>query len=205
MAEKTAGDVARMLDHMNDELMRDFLPAELQEIGEFAVTTILLRTKKGLDVDRQLFRPYSERYAAERAAAGLQTSPPDLTRTGHMLGSIEVVPGAGEVKIAIMSEAEVPKAAAHNFGVDKTVPVKAHQCSGYMHSKKGRISKAGAAKTRSGAIEKRTYMTTGHTRHMKMPQREFVDIRAPEEIAALEDVCASFIVSRVEKTLKTLK
>lgn len=208
MSERTAGDAARMFDDLAGAVSGPPTDGELRELGEFAATTVLLRTKKGLDVDRHPFRPYSTRYAAERAAHGLQKSPVDLTRTGHMLGSMEVVPGAGEVKVAIMSEVEVGKAAANNFGVDKNVTVQAHTRSSYMHSKQGtslapekqrRISRADASKKRTGSIELREHAVSEYTRNQKTPQREFMDVRAPEELEAIAEMFGDVMVKRLDE------
>lgn len=113
-ADKALAGLIAEIDHVTD--------AELIEIGHFAATMVVLRTKKGIDADGKPFVPYSAGYIEERVDAGLKPSPVDLARTGHMLGAM--VPertGRDEVTVLFNSPLEAKKAAAHNYGVDKTV------------------------------------------------------------------------------------
>ena len=83
----------------------------LEEVGQFAITIITLRTKKGLDADREQFKPYTKAYARKRLNKGYSASPPDLTIKGHMLGSmLPVVTGDNEVTVAFGSPKEDAKA-----------------------------------------------------------------------------------------------
>jgi hypothetical protein len=52
------------------------------------VTQMIIRTRNGLDVDGQPFQQYSEEYAIYKEKKGRNPSPPDLTISGAMLGSI---------------------------------------------------------------------------------------------------------------------
>lgn len=51
-------------------------------------TQIVLRTRRGVDVDGTPFASYTEAYAKKRGDSGRRTSPVDLTFTGNMLNSI---------------------------------------------------------------------------------------------------------------------
>jgi len=55
-------------------------------------TLIAYRTQKGLSIDNKRWRSpydkYSEAYAKQRKKERRQVNPPDLTRTGQMLGSM---------------------------------------------------------------------------------------------------------------------
>lgn len=83
----------------------------LEEVGQFATSVILLRTKKGLDADRKTFKPYSERYAKRRARKHLRIDPPDLVVKGHMLGAITPFPGNhNEIVIGFNAQHEADKA-----------------------------------------------------------------------------------------------
>lgn len=67
------------------EAMKGKLEAALAD----EATRIVLRTRKGTDVDGNAFAPYSEKYAKRKAASGRKTSPVDLTYSGNMLSSIQ--------------------------------------------------------------------------------------------------------------------
>lgn len=83
----------------------------LGEVGQFAISLITLRTRKGLDADRQKFKPYSARYVPVRQRKHLRTDPVDLTVTGHMLGSlVPRVTGDNEVTIEFSGTKEIAKA-----------------------------------------------------------------------------------------------
>lgn len=61
-----------------------------QLIGEFIRNRIRTRTAQGVDGQNQPFAPYSQRYAKERLAAGLEVSPVNLLVSGDMLNAITV-------------------------------------------------------------------------------------------------------------------
>jgi hypothetical protein len=65
--------------------------ALLRLIASLVVGHIRERTGKGLDVDDKPFKPYSEDYAADRAALGRNTSPVTMLMTGGMVGSVGIV------------------------------------------------------------------------------------------------------------------
>jgi phage gpG-like protein len=56
---------------------------------EDEATRLVVRTRKGLDVNGQPLRPYSERYAKFRQKKGRNTDPVDLTFTGNMLAAVQ--------------------------------------------------------------------------------------------------------------------
>lgn len=86
-------------------------PSVLTAAGEFAIGLISLRTKAGKDADGQRFKTYTPRYKKIRVKKHLRTDPPDLTVTGHMLGSmVPSATGENEVTIEFSSPKEIAKA-----------------------------------------------------------------------------------------------
>lgn len=105
-----ANDLSKAFDRLN-AAVKDSPKAVLQEVGEFAISLITLRTRKGLDADRKRFKPYSARYVPVRQYRGLQTDSVDLTVSGHMLGSmVPAVTGDNEVTIEFSGTREIAKA-----------------------------------------------------------------------------------------------
>lgn len=78
-------------------------------------TRIVVRTRKGLDVDNQPMSPYSKGYAKYREKRGRRTDPVDLTFTGNMLNAIQSetkeTPTGYEGRIFFNSAREAEKAA----------------------------------------------------------------------------------------------
>lgn len=118
------GDPEEAFDALNAEI--DHLePDELLEVGHAAIALVLARTKVGKDVDGVPFKAYKPDYANERRRAGLQASPPDLVRTGHMLGAmLPEVTGANEVTVSFTADVEARKAAANNYGTRRGTPAR---------------------------------------------------------------------------------
>lgn len=77
--------IYRILDK-RIKLVRENLEPALEEVKD----DLIARTQSGKDVNDGKFKPYSKSWAAVRTAAGLQTTNPDLTFTGAMLGSLKV-------------------------------------------------------------------------------------------------------------------
>jgi len=61
----------------------------LNDLLFFQKTQILTKTAQGVDVDRDPFYPYSQKYALFRQAAGRPTARVDLFFSGEMLSSIK--------------------------------------------------------------------------------------------------------------------
>jgi len=108
-----------VFDKLN-EVITDAPKQTLEEVGQFAIVVITLRTRKGLDADRKTFKPYSARYTPVRQRKHLQTDPVDLTVTGHMLGSmVPRVTGDNEVTVEINGTKEIAKVVGNtNLGRD---------------------------------------------------------------------------------------
>ena len=103
-------DLSQAFDDLNAALT-NASEAQLKAAGEFAITIISLRTKKGLDADGNPFRPYVPKYAAWRKRRKLQADKVDLTVQGHMLGSmVPSVTGDNEVTIEFSGTKEIAKA-----------------------------------------------------------------------------------------------
>lgn len=116
MAKDPKG-VADTFRALNSSLKQGISATTMAAIGQLAVTTILLRTKRGLDAALHPFKSYSPSYADYRSRRSLQTGHVDLAVTGHMLGSMQVEnTGPNEVTVGFGSPLEATKAYAHNEG-----------------------------------------------------------------------------------------
>ncbi len=188
------------------EEMDQVTKQDLIELGQFATTLILTRTKRGLDADGKPFHPYTEDYAKARSSRGL-SSTPDLAVTGHMLGGMAPdVTGPNEVTVSFPSPLEATKAAVHNYGSNSTSSVSPHSRSVYVDQKSGRrVSAREVAldrKRKTKRTAERSESVTGHTRKMNTPQREFLDIRLESELNAMADAITTKLLGRVEKSIK---
>lgn len=70
--------------------LRDLIARALPAAGVAAVSVITRRTAQGIDVNGVPFRPYTPRYARDKALTGRRAVPPDLTLTGQMLRNLKV-------------------------------------------------------------------------------------------------------------------
>lgn len=95
------------------------------EIGQDIVEYIKGRAEKGIGVGgKQLRTPYSKEYAssAEFKAAGKKASKVNMTLTGDMLDSIEVLDFDGQVLTVGIENDQAPKAHGHMTGKNGEVP-----------------------------------------------------------------------------------
>lgn len=193
----TPEEAARQLEGIGAELQGAIDDAALLEAGHFATALVLLRTKQGLDVDGKPFAPYDPAYAAERQQAGLRTSPPDLARTGAMLGTITpLLTGDGGVEVGPhLSEREAIKMAAHDRGVDRQVSVRPHRFASYTVGNRF-TSEARAMRDGGNAYGG---MTRAYSRHMRLPKREVLDIRRDDELQALAEQVVGVVVTKLER------
>lgn len=121
MADKTATQAAQILESIVAEASH-LEPADLLELGHAALDIVLLRTKKGLNVDGQPFKSYTDPYRKQREKTGYGPTP-DLVRKGHMLGAALVrQSGADEVTVEIVDRLQSVKAASHNYGSRRGMP-----------------------------------------------------------------------------------
>lgn len=105
-----ADDIKRAFDKLNAAVI-SVPKAALEAVGQLAISIITLRTRQGIDADGNRFKPYTKAYAKDRAKRNLRQSPPDLTVTGHMLGSqVPRVTGDNEVTVEFSSPREIAKA-----------------------------------------------------------------------------------------------
>lgn len=115
--------MAHVIEGLADDLQAPLPPDVLTEIGQAAVTIIVMRTKQGIDADLKAFVPYAKAYAKARERKHLQSSPVDLARTGHMLGSIApTVSGPGEVTVAAHGQHDADKLLWNNDGTRRGMP-----------------------------------------------------------------------------------
>jgi hypothetical protein len=164
--EKAYGDLSRV-GHLDE--------AELLEIGQLGITIVVARTKHGHDADGKFFKPYTPDYAEDRRRSGLQTSPVDLARKGHMLGGMTpMVTGENEVMVGFASEHEAIKAAAISEGVHKTVSVRTRG------SRRGQRAQS-------------------YARRMNMDARDFLDIRRSDEMNVLGDEISEKLAAKALK------
>lgn len=172
-------------------LSEPMAPADLLEVGHFATTLVVARTKAGKDVDGQAFAEYSEAYAETRKKLGLSDSP-DLAVTGTMLGAlVPRVISADEVAIGYLDAQQEKKAAIHDSGSDAVTLVRSHSRKTVVDSKGRRVSREEAKRDRRRKRQRtsvRVETVDSHERQMHTPKREFADIRQPAELDLVEQI-----------------
>lgn len=94
-----------------------------------------------------------------------------LVKSGRLRRSIRIRRATFR-RITIAAEA--PYAAAHNFGVDETVTVRAHTRHTYDHVREKYTTRTGKKRSRTKRVETGSYTVRSHTRHMQLPQRQFM-------------------------------
>lgn len=94
-----------------------------------------------------------------------------LVKTGRLRKSIRIRHATFR-RITIAAEA--PYAAAHNFGVDETVTVRAHTRRTYGRVQEKYTTSSGKERTRTKRVETGSHIVRSHTRHMQLPQRQFM-------------------------------
>lgn len=159
--------------------------------GHAALDVILLRTKRGLDVDHRTFTPYTEQYAEFREKKGRSASTVDLAFTGHMQQAITVVRTGDDVTLEFMNAHESIKASAHNSGVDKNIYVRSHRRKTAVNIYTGqRVSAAEAKRDKRRKNQKVGYRTESvdvFQRHQRTPKREWFDIRHSSDVQIVEN------------------
>jgi hypothetical protein len=85
------GDVTVKLPTLDQVIPPAQRKALLAHLAALAVGRIKRRTGAGLDVNGKAFKPYSFGYATMRHQAGRTVSPVQLTMTGAMLASMQVL------------------------------------------------------------------------------------------------------------------
>ena len=91
----------------------------LYNLGFFGKTKILERTALGVDVDSNLFKPYSASYKFFRYKKGRPVDKVDLFFSGTMLGSTTVKASSNKAVIYFAGQQQAKKAAGHHFGMNK--------------------------------------------------------------------------------------
>lgn len=198
MANTSLDQAFGQLQHAFDSMSK----SQAKVIGEAAIAIVTLRTKKGLDANGRSFVPYTPEYAKYREKHGLQPRP-DLAVTGHMLGAmISEQTGPDEIMVTFSSAREATKAAAHNDGVKSRASVGAHSRSVYINKKGQRASSDEIArdkKRKNPQLKQRVENVTGHSRDMRTPQREFLDIRLPGEMEVLASAIEETLIKSFEQ------
>ena len=83
-------DGIQRLSNLTDRLSGGFGSKQLMsEIATFLITSIKLRTAKGVDYKGKTFDPYDPKYAMFRAGKGRPVNKVDLFFTGSMLSSMD--------------------------------------------------------------------------------------------------------------------
>lgn len=177
--------------------------AQLKTVGEEAIAIIVDRTKTGIDADHAKFDAYSPDYAKFREAHSRSSEKVDLAFTGAMQGAMQPVVTGDSVEIGFMSTAEEKKAEWHTHGYKKTVPVKTHARTTHINTKTGqRVSAKEAAKDKRRKVkrtEARTETVNVHERNMKLPKRDFFDIRHPKDEARMSEVVGEMYAANIAK------
>ena len=86
----------------------------LFKTASIGVEIILNRTAKGVDINGQRFKPYSEKYAFFRAKKGRTPVNVDLNFTGQMLGDMSVKANSKKAEIFFLRGSEAKKASNNN-------------------------------------------------------------------------------------------
>lgn len=94
-----------------------------------------------------------------------------LVKSGRLRRSIRVRRATFR-RITIAAEA--PYAAAHNFGVDETVTVRAHTRRTYGRVQEKYTTRSRKEWTRTKRVETGSHTVRSHTRHMQLPRRQFM-------------------------------
>lgn len=94
-------------------------PEVKQAIGQAIIDKIISRTESGEDVSGKNFKGYSKEYVNSLAfkAFGKSENDVNLTLTGSMLGTIDIIEDSGnKIKIGWSDDTENAKAYNHNTG-----------------------------------------------------------------------------------------
>jgi len=84
-----------------------------ESIGQALIDEMVRRTQDGNDLKGKPFKGYSSAYMTKTG----KTNPPDLTLTGDMLDSLDVINVSGsKVKIGFNQSDVIPRAFNHNTG-----------------------------------------------------------------------------------------
>jgi hypothetical protein len=98
--------------------VRDY-PEVKDAIGEAIIQKIIDRTESGVDVSGKKFKNYSDEYVGSLPfkAFGKSANDVNLTQTGAMLGTIDIIQDKGnKIKIGWEDPTENAKAYNHNAG-----------------------------------------------------------------------------------------
>ena len=86
----------------------------LSKTAQVGINIIQDRTAKGVDINRQRFKPYSEKYALFRAKKGRNPANVDLNFTGQMLGDMSQKANSKRAVIYFLRGSEAKKAFHNN-------------------------------------------------------------------------------------------
>lgn len=86
----------------------------LSKTAQVGINIIQDRTAKGVDMNRQRFEPYSEKYALFRAKKGRTPVNVDLNFTGQMLGDMSLKANSKRAVIYFLRGSEAKKAVHNN-------------------------------------------------------------------------------------------
>ncbi len=203
MAKGDYNDAANFLGQIGNDLSEALKSSELAELGAFAERLISERTKAGIDVDGKPFAPYSKAYAKFKASKGRSTRV-DLAFTGHMFQALGIHTDATSVTLLFRGRNDAQKASVHNFGFNGAVLVKAHSRGTAVDKQGRRVSKREInldKRRKYKRVYQRREAVVKHSRMMKMPQREFMDVRMDSELEALAEVVGRPILGRIERTV----
>ena len=193
MASGDYNDAANQLGQVA-EALHEITDAQLEELGQFALSLIITRTTTGLDADGAAFAPYSPSYKAAKDAAGHSGSLVNLTRKGHMMQAMTTERGDGEVSIVFASPLEATKAAAHDGGT-KAKATRAAKRAASAERKKQKKWYRRAWRALRGQKAGRIMAA----RRQHLPERNFFDIRSDRDLLAVADVMGDAVVSNVSK------
>lgn len=170
--------------------------AKLTEVAEFAINIIVLRTRKGLDADRQRFAPYTEEYYNHKYFKGKKRTflaakaAKAEKRARKALGSA-VTDSQKDAADRAFNASVKAKALLHSYeqGRDVDLTVTGHMLGSLVPAA---ISPGEVTIEFSGTEE--IAKALGNMR-----KRDFFDVRANEELEAIADLFGEMIVAEILK------
>jgi hypothetical protein len=169
---------------------------QLRDVAEFAINIIVLRTRKGLDADRQKFAPYTEayynwKYFKGKTHAQIKTKAAKAEkRARKTLGSAVTDRQKDSADKAFASSVKAKALlASYEAGKDVDLTLTGHMLGSIVPHPVG-----------PGEVEitfsspKEIAKAIGNSR-----KRQFFDIRADEEIEAIADLMGEEIIAEILK------
>jgi phage gpG-like protein len=215
----SGADIAKSITASIDEATRAFSEADMLELGYLAQQIITLRTAKGIDADRIAFAPYSEAYydakyfagkgrkhfegnVAKRTAAEGRAGA-RVAKTATRFGAHSATHESALAKFMKAKKSTATataKLGKYAAGATVDLTVTGHMQQAEMVSATANEAVIAFASPRQAAIA--DWINDGtktKSGAVKMPKREWFDVRHPDEVAVMEEAIGTKIHGRIEK------